>query len=106
LAAAGVTHDPRMTFTVDLAVVKQHRLGLLAQDVELHARSGLDPPEAGPLSRATEIALGHVGRRADRLGEELREVADALLRWAELTASADAAAASTLDLVMAGVMSS
>jgi len=89
---------------VDLEIVKQHRLGLLADDVEVESRSGLDPPDAGVVSGVTAVALGQLATRADGLGGELRALADALARWAEAPLAADGEVGLGLDLVMAGVL--
>ena len=89
---------------VDLAVVKQHRLGLLADDVEVESRSSLDPPAAGVVSGATALALGQLAARADGLGEELRALADALARWVEVALATDGEVGLTLDWMTAGVL--
>jgi hypothetical protein len=89
---------------VDAEVVKLHRLGLLADDVEVESRSSLDPPDAGAVSDATAVALGQLATRADRLGEELRSLADALARWVEATLTTDGEVGLGLDWVMAGVL--
>ena len=89
---------------VDADVVKQHRLGLLADDVEVESRSSLDPPEAGMVSAVTAIAVGQLAARADELGEEMRALADALATWLEATAATDGEVGLGLDWVMAGVL--
>jgi hypothetical protein len=89
---------------VDTDVVKQHRLGLLADDVEVESRSSLDPPDAGVVSGATALALGQLATRADGLGEELRALADALARWVEAAFASDGEVGLALDWVMAGVL--
>ena len=42
-----------MTIAVDVDLVRQHRLGLLADDVEVESRASLDPPDAGALTGVT-----------------------------------------------------
>ena len=108
LAAYAAAQSARMTqqgfLAVDLEIVKQHRLGLLADDVEVESRSSLDPPDAGVLSGVTAVALGQLATRADGLGEELRALADALARWVGATLATDGEVGLGLDLVMAGVL--
>ncbi len=87
---------------VDTDVVKQHRLGLLADDVEVESRSSLDPPDAGVVSGATALALGQLATRADELGEQLRALADALAKWVEATLATDGEVGVALDWLMAG----
>ena len=95
---------PQGFLAVDPDVVKQHRLGLLADDVEVESRSSLDPPDAGVVSGATALALGQLATRADELGEELRALADALARWVEAASATDGEVGLALDWVMAGVL--
>ena len=97
-----MTHQEFLT--VDADVVKQHRLGLLTDDVEVESRSSLDPPDAGVVGGATALALGQPATRADGLGEELRALADALARWVEAALATDGEVGLALDWVMAGVL--
>ena len=70
-----------MTITVDMEVVKRHRLGLLTEDVEVERSWTLDVPNAGVLTSVAEIKLGQVAARADHLAEQVRDFADALDQW-------------------------
>jgi len=104
LATYAVAHPARMTITVDVEVVKQHRLGLLTEDVEVERRSTLDVPDAGVLTSVTEIKLGQVAARADHLAEQMRDLADAIDQWLLSARATDGQVALALDLITSGVL--
>ena len=66
-----------MTITVDVDLLPQHRLALLAEADEIERASILDPPDAGALSSVTTDALERLSHRAQQLAGHARELADA-----------------------------
>jgi hypothetical protein len=89
---------------VDVDLLRQHRLGLLAEADEIEQRSRLDPPDAGTLTAVTAEALDHLSMRADRFAEHLRELADAIDRWLAVAHASDGEVGLGLDLLTSGVL--
>ena len=93
-----------MTIAVDVDLLRQHRLGLLAEADEIERRACLDPPDLGALTSMTADTLAHLEGRARRLAEHLRELADAADRWVSLAHAADGEVGIGLDLLTSGVL--
>jgi len=93
-----------MTIAVDVDLLRQHRLGLLAEADEIERRACLDPPDAGALTGVTADTLEHLSSRAGRLAAHLRELADALDRWLSVAHASDGEVGLGLDLLTSGVL--
>ena len=93
-----------MTIAVDVDMLRQHRLALLAEADEVARCSSLDPPDTGPLSAVTAEALDRVSQRAERLAGHVRELADALERWLGVAHATDGEVGLGLDLLTAQVL--
>jgi RecB family exonuclease len=93
-----------MTIAVDVDLLRQHRLALLAEADEIERRACLDPPDAGALTALTAEALDHFTSFAGRLAEHLRELADALDRWLTVARASDGEVGLGLDLLTSGVL--
>ena len=93
-----------MTIAVDVDLLREHRLGLLAEADEIERRASLDPPDAGALTWVTAETLQHLSSRAGRLADHLRELADALDRWRSVAHAADGEVGLGLDLLASGVL--
>ncbi len=93
-----------MTITVDVDMVRQHRLGLLGDGTEIERRAVLDRPEAGRLTPVTEVRLDRIEERAARTAELLRGLADALDQWLAAARATDGEVAMGLDLLTSGVL--
>jgi hypothetical protein len=93
-----------MTIAVDVDLLRQHRLGLVAEADEIQRRSCLDPPDAGALTAVTAETLDHLSWRADGLAEHLRELADAIDRWLTVAQASDGEVGLGLDLLTSGVL--
>ena len=90
-----------MTIAVDVDLLRQHRLALLAEADEIGRGSSLHPPDAGPLTPVTVEALDRLSHRAERLAGHLRELADALERWLTVAHATDGEVGLGLDLLTA-----
>ena len=88
-----------MTIAVDVDLLRQHRLGLLARAEEIARLSSFDPPDVGDLTAITADTLSRLSWRAERLAEHLRELADAIDRWVVASHAADGDVALTVDLL-------
>ena len=88
-----------MTIAVDVDLLRQHRLALLAEADEIERGSSLDPPGAGPLTPVTAEVLDRLSQRAERLAGHLRELADALERWLTVAHATDGEVGLGLDLL-------
>jgi hypothetical protein len=88
-----------MTIAVDVDLLRQHRLALLAEADEIVRTSCLDPPDTGPLTAVTAEALDRLSQRAERLAGHLRELADALERWLTVAHATDGEVGLGLDLL-------
>ena len=77
-AGGATVHSPvmtlGMTIAVDVDLLRQHRLGLLADADEIERRACLDPPDLGALTSTTADTLARLEGRARRLAEHLREL--------------------------------
>ena len=93
-----------MTIAVDVDLLRQHRLALLAEADEVGRSSTLDPPDTGPLSAVTAEALDRLSHRSERLAGHLRELADALERWLGVAHATDGEVGLGLDLLTAQVL--
>jgi hypothetical protein len=93
-----------MTIAVDVELLRQHRLALLAEADEVERSSCLDPPDTGPLAAVTAEALDMVSQRAERLAGHARELADALERWLGVAHATDGEVGLGLDLLTAQVL--
>ena len=95
---------PGMTITVDVDLLRQHRLGLLAEADEIERSSSLDPPDVGPLTAVTAEALQRLSERAQRRAGDARELADALERWLVVADATDGDVGVGLDLLTSQVL--
>jgi hypothetical protein len=93
-----------MTITVDVDLLRQHRLGLLAEADEIERGSSLDPPDVGPLTSVTAEALQRLSDRAQRRAGDARELADALERWLVVADATDGDVGIGLDLLTSQVL--
>ena len=93
-----------MTITVDVDLLRQHRLALLAEADEVERCSSLGPPDTGPLTAVTAGALDRLSQRAERLAGHVRELADALERWVGVAHATDGEVGLGLDLLTAQVL--
>jgi hypothetical protein len=93
-----------MTISVDVDLLRQHRLGLLAEADEIERRACLDPPDAGALTAVTAETLDHLSSCAERLAAHQRDLADALDRWLTCAHAADGEVGLGLDLLTSGVL--
>jgi hypothetical protein len=93
-----------MTIAVDVDLLRQHRLALLAEADEIERCSSLDPPDAGPLTPVTAEALDRLSQRAERLAGHVHELADALERWLGVAHATDGEVGLGLDLLTAQVL--
>ena len=93
-----------MTIAVDVDLLRQHGLVLLAEAEEIEIRSCLDPPDVGPLTAVTAEALDRLSQRAGRLAGHARELADALERWLGVAHATDGEVGLGLDLLTAQVL--
>jgi hypothetical protein len=93
-----------MTIAVDVDLLRQHRLALLAEADEIERSSSLDPPDVGALTSVTAEALDRVTQRAERLAGHARELADALERWLDVAGATDGEVGLGLDLLTAQVL--
>ena len=93
-----------MTIAVDVDLLRQHRLGLLAEADEIEHSSSLDPPDVGPLTSVTAEALHRLSERAQRRAADARELADALDRWLVVADATDGDVGIGLDLLTSQVL--
>jgi hypothetical protein len=93
-----------MTIAVDVDLLRQHRLALLAEADEVGRRSTLDPPDTGPLTAVSAEALDRLSHRSERLAGHARELADALERWLGVAHATDGEVGLGLDLLTAQVL--
>lgn len=93
-----------MTIAVDVDLLRQHRLALLAEADEVERCPSLDPPDTGPLSAVTAEALDRLSQRAERLAGHVGELADALERWLGVAHATDGEVGLGLDLLTAQVL--
>jgi len=93
-----------MTIAVDVDLLRQHRLALLAEADEVERCSTPDPPDTGPLTAVTAEALDRLSQRAERLAGHVRELADALERWLGVARATDGEVGLGLDLLTAQVL--
>jgi hypothetical protein len=93
-----------MTIAVDVDLLRQHRLGLLAEADEIERRACLDPPDAGALTTVTAGALEDLSSRTARLAEHLRELADGIERWLVVAHASDGQVGLGLDLLTSKVL--
>jgi len=93
-----------VTISIDLDLLRQHRLSLRAEADEIDRRACLDPPDVGALTPATADALTRLEGRAGRLAAHLRELADAIDSWLGLAHGNDGEVALGLDLLTSRVL--
>ena len=90
-----------MTIAVDVDLLRQHRLALLAEADEIERAASLDPPDTGALTSVTAEALDRLSQRGERLAGHARELADALERWLSVAHATDGEVGLGLDLLTA-----
>ena len=93
-----------MTIAVDVDLLRQHRLALLAEADEFERCSTLDPPDTGTLTAVTAEALDRLSHRSELLAGHVRELADALERWLGVAHATDGEVGLGLDLLTAQVL--